>query len=114
MSEDPEPNTEQITIWRNLLDAFGQLSSAWESAAEAQRDAAAGQGPGTLRLPEELVVAFTHAGARGAEALAGVADVLAMQESSASFGGVADAQRTAHTAWLQAHRAVSGTDLPEE
>ncbi|QUH03476.1 hypothetical protein HUO13_24010 [Saccharopolyspora erythraea] len=103
----PEPNTEQITVWRNLLDAFAQLSSAWDTAAEVQEQAAEDQGPGTTRMPAELVTAFFNAGTRGAEALTGVANVLADQPD-VQAEAVADAQRRAHGAWQEARKAFSG------
>ncbi len=75
--EENTPNTAQITMWRNLLDAFGQLSAAWAAAHDAQKGAEAGEGPGTLTMPSDLIVAFTRAGEGGAEALSGLATVLA-------------------------------------
>ena len=94
-----EPNTEQLTIWRNLLDAFGQLSSAWDTAEQAQQQLA------DATVPEELVAAFAYAAARGAEALSGAADVLAAQNAEA-FDAVAEAQRAAGKAWQDARQAT--------
>ncbi len=107
----PEPNTEQITVWRNLLDAFGQLSAAWEAAREAQSAAGAGSGPAESYLPESLVASFARAGQETAETLTGVAEVLHRQGEdgdSAPFADVLETQRTARDRWSTAHDAISG------
>lgn len=64
---EPIPNTGQITVWRNLLDAFGQLSAAWAAARDAQREAEAGEGPGSLTMPSDLISSFARTGEGGAE-----------------------------------------------
>lgn len=102
----PEPNTDQLTMWRNLLDAFGQLSAAWETAADVQKQAGPGHGPGTLHIPEELITAFARAGNRGAEALAGLAEVLNNQHGVYAFDEVASTQEHAAQAWSAAHEQV--------
>lgn len=58
------PTTAQVTVWRNLLDAFGQLNSASESAKDAQAQHNAGDGPASLSLPSDLVTTFARAGER--------------------------------------------------
>lgn len=109
-----EPNVEQLTAWRNLLDAFGQLSAAWDAASESEVKIL-GEHEGDVRdLPEDLVVAFAHAGVRGTEVLAGVARVLATQQGSEAFEAVADLQRQAHQRWSDAHSAVSGGTEKDE
>jgi hypothetical protein len=105
----PEPNTEQITIWRNLLDAFAQLSAAWEAAAEAQRAAEAGKGPGAIAMPPDLIISFSRASREGADTLAGVAAVLSQQSGKTDqFSEVAELQRAARDAWAHAHDAFEG------
>ncbi len=101
-----EVKTEQIAIWRNLLDAFGQLSSAWDTAVEAQRQAPQGQGPGAGTLPDDLVAAFTLAATRGSEALTGIAEMLAAQSSNEEIEATVQAQRAASQHW-EAARADS-------
>lgn len=108
----PEPNVEQVTVWRNLLDALGQLSSAWEGAVDAESGAARGEGPGAA-LPDDLVTAFALAGSRGAVALAGIADALAAQEHGEAFAEVAETQRHAQRAWYSARRETSGSSNEE-
>lgn len=100
----PDPNVEQVTVWRNVLDALGQLSSSWEGAVAAEANADRGQGPGSL--PDDLVTAFLLAGERGAEALEGIAEALATQAPGAAFAEVAEAQRHARQAWNDARREV--------
>ena len=104
----PEPNTEQITIWRNLLDSFAQLSAAWQAAEQAQRTAEQGAGPGTLQMPDSLVTSFSRAGSEASDALSGVAAVLSRQTGNdETFEGVAESQREARDAWVAAHSALS-------
>lgn len=104
-----DPNTEQITVWRNLLDAFSQLSAAWEAAEEAQRTAGGGRGPGALRMPESLISSFVRAGEESADALTGVATVLSYQpgldtdNTPQRFTDIAEAQRLARDQWREAH-----------
>lgn len=103
-----DPNTEQITIWRNLLDAFGQLRAAWDAAAEAQHEADAGAGPAALKMPEALVLSFSRAGSEVADALAGVAAVLANQSGQSDvFGETAETQRQARDLWSRSHERVA-------
>ncbi|GAB3294338.1 hypothetical protein [Parasphingorhabdus pacifica] len=103
-----DPNTEQITIWRNLLDSFGQLSAAWGAAAEAQQEADAGKGPAAHQLPESLVVSFSRAGMEVADALAGVATVLSHQSKQSDwFDETAEAMRAARDSWTQSHDAAA-------
>jgi hypothetical protein len=111
MSEDSEtPNTAQITVWRNLLDAFGQLSAAWAAARDAQRGADEGEGPASLGMPDDLVTSFTRAGQEAAESLSELAAVLARQQDNeaeaaqgATFDEVSEAARTAAQHWAAAH-----------
>lgn len=100
-------NVHQITFWRNLLDAFAQLDSAWTTATEAQQRAAPGAGPGAVGIPPEIVAAFARAGESAARSLAGLAEVLAAQHGDTAFATVADAQHTAHHEWAQAHSGAA-------
>lgn len=100
----PEPDTEQITAWRNLLDSFAQLSAAWQAAEETSPDR-----PGPM--PEPLATSFSRAGAEAADALAGVAAELARQTGNATtFDQVADSQRRARDAWRAAHDSLSDAE----
>lgn len=106
-----DPNVEQITVWRNLLDAFAELSAAWDAAAKAQQAAEPGEGPTGLAMPQSLVASFGRAGQEGADALAGLATVLAQQGGdTAAFGDVADAQRTARDQWSTARQQLGTPD----
>lgn len=103
------PNTAQITVWRNLLDAFSQLSAAWETARDAQQNESDEAGPGGGHIPAELVTAFARAGTRTSEALTGLADVLTHQQDGQQFAQVKESQQKAHKDWSAAHGATSSS-----
>ncbi len=109
----PQPDTEQVTVWRNLLDACGQLSAAWDEVSASQLPAAgeasrATDGEAVPELPKELVTALTRAGEECAEALAGMAAVLAGQPGSAQrVSDLASSQRQAYQEWSNVHRAMA-------
>ncbi|GAA2804751.1 hypothetical protein [Saccharopolyspora taberi] len=107
MAQDDAADVEQLTVWRNLIDALGQLSSAWDSASEVESTDVG-------YLPDELVTALAHAGARGAEALTGVARVLADRTGNEEFTFVAEAQQSAQRQWDEAHRVVSRASTEPE
>lgn len=111
-SRDPHrqnaaPNTVQIVAWRGLLDAFGQLSAAWEAAGQAQRAAEPGAGPGALQMPDKLVSSFALVCRDSAEVLTGIANVLAHQKADPEeFARVLESQRAARDAWEKAQEAL--------
>ncbi|WP_051399893.1 hypothetical protein [Haloechinothrix halophila] len=110
MTDDPTtPNTAQITVWRNLLDAFSQLSAAWETARDAQQNESDEAGPGTTDIPADLVTSFARAGTRTSEALTGLAEVLSRQPNGEQFAQVRESQQKAHKDWSAAHGATSST-----
>lgn len=106
-----EPNAEQLTIWRNLLDAIGQLQASWDVAVRAQHSAEPGAGPGTVHMPEELIKAFAEYGGTTAAILEGLAQVLAEQPGHSAFSAVPRASKEARRQWqaareqLDLHRA---------
>lgn len=105
MSEQrPDPNTVQVTAWRNVLDAFAQLSAAWQAASEAQRASGDEPGPGNSNMPEPLMLSFARAGEETATVLTAIASVLAQQPTAPpEFGEIAEAQRTARARWRAGH-----------
>jgi hypothetical protein len=109
VGENHEPDVEQLTVWRNLLDALGQLSSAWD-AAEDLADALESEAVG---LPDEMVIALACAGVHGAEALHGVARVLASGPRPHKFAAVADSQRRAQQQWAEVYRGISTSSVAE-
>ncbi len=112
-----DPNTEQITVWRNLLDAFGQLSAAWDAAGKAQQEAESGSGPDALGVPESLVAAFARAGEETADTLVGIASVLSQQEGNTEpFAELAESQRRTRDQWARAHESLNttSTDRPAD
>lgn len=106
--QTPEPDVEQLTIWRNVLDALGQLNAAWENAVDssAQDDAGAGSLPG---FPEELVVSLANAGAKGARALTGIAGSLD-ERSDHDFSEVVESQEDVEGRWENARDRVGATE----
>jgi hypothetical protein len=101
MSESvEEPSIEQLTVWRNLLDAFGQLDAAWSVAAHAR------QQPDALHMPDYTVTALTNAGHRGARALHGLAQLLVDHYGSEVFEPAVQACETAEQQWESAYRTL--------
>ncbi|GAA3365218.1 hypothetical protein [Saccharopolyspora gregorii] len=103
----PEPTTEQITAWRNLLDAFAQVSASWDAAVAIDRDAGPDEGP-TSSVPEPLHASFARAAAETSDVLTGIAEALAEHEADGTFAEVARTQRAARDAWSSAHSSSSG------
>lgn len=105
--ETSAPNTIQIMAWRGLLDAFGQLSAAWEAAGQAQRAAGPGAGPGAMQMPDQLVSSFALVCADTADVLTTIAEVLSHQKAEPeAFAEVAESQRAAREAWERAMQVL--------
>lgn len=98
MTEDEIPPVDEISGWRELLDGLGQLTVAWYGI-ERGRDAESG----ATRLPPELQVSLTRAGQQAAEALAGLAELLAEQGGDSA----SPAHRQAAQQWAEAHRRAA-------
>lgn len=107
-ARDPAvPNTIQIMAWRGLLDAFGQLSAAWEAAGQAQRAADPGAGPGSMQMPDQLVSSFALVCRDTADVLTTIAEVLSHQRAEPeAFAEVVASQRAAREAWDRAKQAL--------
>ncbi len=99
MTDDETPPVDEISGWRELLDGLGQLTVAWYGI-ERGRNAETG---GATRLPPELQVSLTRAGQQAAEALAGLAELLAEQGGDSA----SPAQRQAAQQWAEAHRRAT-------
>jgi hypothetical protein len=99
MTDDEIPPVDEISGWRELLDGLGQLTVAWYGIQRG-RDAESG---GATRLPAELQVSLTRGGQQAAEALAGLAELLAEQGG----GSTSPAQRQAAQQWAEAHRRAA-------
>lgn len=91
----PEKTTNQLVVWRSLIDALELLEAAWQKAQPA--------GPrmqASSQLPANVVMTLAEAGAHGARALAGVADVLADQfDTGGAFRELALAQQRVADIW---------------
>lgn len=91
----PEKSTDQLAVWQSLIDALERLDADWQNAQPA--------GPRTQsssQLPANVVVSLVQAGAHGARALAGVADVLANQfDTGGAFRELALAQQQVADNW---------------
>lgn len=113
MSEQtPDPDIEQLTVWRNVLDALGQLDAAWESVAASSEDGEGGAGS-LPRFPEGLVLALTNAGMKGSQALAGIADAL-NDRSGQDFSEVTEAQAEVAACWNAVQTRVTGDPEPAQ
>ncbi|GAA4883843.1 hypothetical protein [Saccharopolyspora cebuensis] len=97
------PGIEQLTLWRTVLDALGQLSSAWETVHSSVE-----QTGEPLEVPEEVAAALARAGTRGAEALSGVAEALAASAGGAAFADLADDQQRTRDGWQRATHGLTG------
>ncbi|WP_189056078.1 hypothetical protein [Longimycelium tulufanense] len=90
-----EKTTSQLVVWTELVQALDQLDMAWGKVREA--------GPQvreSLQLPGNVAVALVQAGGRAADALAGVAEVLAQQgDSGGAFEDLAAAQQQIAENW---------------
>ncbi len=102
MTDNEIPPVDEISGWRELLDGLGQVTVAWQ-AIEQSRTAEAG----AVRLPSELVVSLTRAGQQAAEALAGLAGLIAEQEGDSA--SPVDAQQAAAQRWAEAHGRAAGS-----
>lgn len=100
MTDDEVPPVDEISGWRELLDGMGQLTVAWQAIEQGRKEEA-------VRLPPELMVSLTRAGRQAAEALAGLAELIAEQGGSSS--SPVDAQREAAQRWGEAHDRAAGS-----
>ncbi|MEV4729653.1 hypothetical protein [Saccharopolyspora sp. NPDC049426] len=113
MSErTPDPDVEQLTIWRNVLDALGQLDAAWGSVVDAS-EGSDGVASSSSRFPDGLALALTKAGMKGSQALAGIADAL-NQRSGEDFSEVAEAQAEADALWSAIHARISENESDQD
>lgn len=95
--QTPEPDIEQLTVWRNVLDALGQLNTAWESAVDSSGEGEGGGGS-LPRFPDELVTSLANAGMKGAQALTGIAGALD-ERSGHDFSEVVESQAEVEDRW---------------
>lgn len=91
----PEKSTNQLAVWRSLIDALERLEADWQNVLPP--------GPRTQassQLPANVVMTLIQAGAHGARVLAGVADVLANQfDTGGAFRELALAQQQVADNW---------------
>jgi hypothetical protein len=73
----PEKSTNQLAVWRELLDVLERLEDVWAGTQSSGSHSAL-----SAQLPANLVSALGTAAGRGVGALAGVAEVLAHQLDS--------------------------------
>ncbi len=106
--QTPEPDIEQLTVWRSVLDALGQLDAAWESALDSSGEDNGGGGS-LPRFPDELVVSLTNAGMKGAQALTGIAGALD-ERSAHDFSEVVESQTDVEARWNAARDQVGEPD----
>lgn len=91
----PEKSTNQLAVWRELVEALDQLDSVW-----GRTQAAGPHTTATVQLPAYIATALAKSLDRGAATLAGAAQVLAAQhDSGRPFQTSSDALRTAADNW---------------
>jgi hypothetical protein len=91
----PEKSTNQLAVWRDLLDALDQVDEAWQRTQPTGPDT-----PITAQLPGNMVGALVKAAERGTRALAGLAGILAAQhDTGGAFPEVANTLRQAVDRW---------------
>lgn len=93
--DTPEKSTKQLAVWWRLIDLLEQLGGAWREA----RPVGTAVGESGV-LPANVAVALVRSGADGAEAVAGVAGILAEQsDSGLTFAKLAAAARLVADDW---------------
>jgi len=88
-----EKSTNQLAVWRDLIDALEQVDTAWKAA----------QPPGTgtsSQIPGNVAMALVEASHRATEAVVGVTDILVDQyDNGDTFRDIASALRHALGHW---------------
>lgn len=91
----PEKSTNQLTVWRELLDALNQVTAAWDRTQT--------MGPhttGTTQLPANIANALAKALGNATHAVAGATEALAAQHDSGTrYASASDALRAAAVVW---------------
>lgn len=86
----PERSTNQLVVWRELVEALDRLDAAWAAARPT----------GSPQLPANLTSALSRAAGRAADAVAGATEALAAQsDSGATFRSTATTLRDAADGW---------------
>ena len=74
---EPEKSTNQLAVWRELIDTLDRLDAVWATTQTTGPHSAT-----SAQLPAYLAAALSKAAGRGAGAMAGVTEVLADQLDS--------------------------------
>lgn len=91
----PEKSTNQLAVWRDLIDAMHELTATW-----ARTQAPGPHTTATTQLPANVAAALAAALDHATDAIAGATHVLAAQQDSGTpFRTVADALRVASDNW---------------
>lgn len=102
---DDDQSVDEISGWRELLDGMGQLTIAWEAVVQSRAE----EPESRVRLPDEMLASITRAAHQAADALAGLAELLAEQDTATDeLASVADTQHEAADGWSAAHDAAAG------
>ncbi|AXB44754.1 hypothetical protein [Amycolatopsis albispora] len=92
---DAMRRTDQLAVWKDLVEALEKVDAAWE----ATRAAGAGTGASSL-LPGDVAVAMVKACRRATVAVVGVTDTLVEQyDSGETFQEIASVLRQAAAKW---------------
>ncbi|WP_239154537.1 hypothetical protein [Amycolatopsis sp. FDAARGOS 1241] len=91
----PEKSTNQLAVWRDLIQALEQVDAAWKAAQPAGTGTAA-----SSQLPGNLAVGLVEASHRATVAIVEITDILVEQyDSGDAFHDIASALRQALARW---------------
>ncbi|MGW9477190.1 hypothetical protein ACWGRK_03380 [Saccharomonospora azurea] len=92
---EPEKTTNQLQVWRRLIEELNELDTAWQTAA-----ASGPSGAASGQLPANLLVELVRSTERATRVLAEIADVAVNQyDSGGAFRDVAAELARASQAW---------------
>ena len=91
----PEKSTNQLAVWRDLIQALEQVDTAWKAVQPPSTDTAA-----SSQLPANLAVALVKASHHSTEAVVGITDILVDQyDNGDTFRDIASVLRQALNRW---------------
>jgi len=90
-----EKSTNQLAVWRDLIEALEQVDTAWKAAQPPDTGTAT-----SSQLPGNVAMALVKASHRATEAVVGVTDILVDQyDNGDTFRDIASALRHALSQW---------------
>ncbi|GLZ42249.1 hypothetical protein [Actinokineospora sp. NBRC 105648] len=91
----PEKSTNQLAVWRDLIQALEQVDTAWKAVQALSTGTAA-----SSQLPANLAVALVKTSHQATEAVVGVTDILVDQyDNGDTFRNIASVLRQGLKRW---------------